>query len=176
MLQAWPVQYSEAMQSQGAWVLVPCSHAAPTTDAVTASPVVAASPQTQKTTLMLRHIPNNSDPEDVLALLDSYGFAGHYDFFYLPRDFKSRAALGYAFVNFVSSHIALRAFQVFDKFDGWRGRSHKACEVQWCRNQGLVQNVEAIRSSPVMRKSVADKFKPFVFQNGVRIEFPEKRW
>jgi len=124
---------------------------------------------------MLRHIPNNYSPEDVLALLDSYGFAGHYDYFYLPRDFKSAAALGYAFVNFVSTDVALRAFQVFDKFDGWKGRSHKACEVQWSRNQGFVQNVEAVRCSPVMRKTVAAQFKPFVFQNGVRIEFPEKR-
>jgi len=37
VLQVWPVQYPAAMQPQGAWVLVPCSPAAPT-GPVTTSP------------------------------------------------------------------------------------------------------------------------------------------
>ena len=45
-------------------------------------------------TVMLRNLPNNYSRAMLLELLDSEGFAGQYDFFYLPMDFKSRASLG----------------------------------------------------------------------------------
>jgi hypothetical protein len=126
----------------------------------------------QMTTLMLRNIPNNYDPDRMQALLDSEGFAGLYDFVYLPRDFKSRAALGYGFVNFSTPAHALRAYQVFDEFRNWKCNSNKACAVQWSRTQGFDANVEAVRSSPALRKNIAANFKPVLLKNGVPIKFP----
>jgi hypothetical protein len=123
------------------------------------------------TTLMLRHIPRTYDSEDVLDLLDSHGFVGHYDFVYLSRNVKSASALHHAFVNFVSPELASLAFKAFDKFDGWKGKSSKACEVRWSRTQGFAENVEAARHRPVW-KNVAGNFTPCVFQHGVRVQFP----
>ena len=46
-----------------------------------------------RTTVMLRNIPNNYTREMFLALLDDNGFAGRYDFVYLPCDFRRQANL-----------------------------------------------------------------------------------
>jgi hypothetical protein len=158
---------------QGSWVSFPwCPLASPTNDQMATNNQM---PSTQHTTVMLRNIPNNYDSDGLLALLDSQGFAGLYDFVYAPRDFRSRAALGYAFVNFISPAFALRAFQVFHEFATWKGRSKKSCTVQWSRTQGLAANIDTVRlrargrSNP---KDVPDVLKPAVFQNGLRIKFP----
>jgi hypothetical protein len=124
---------------------------------------------------MLRNIPNNYDSDGLLALLDSQGFAGQYTFVYLPCDLRTRAALGYAFVDFVSPAHSLRAFQVFDKFTNWKGKSKKTCNVQWSRTQGLTANFELVRLRTRGRssfKDVPEGLKPVVFQNGVRMTFP----
>ena len=44
-----------------------------------------------RTTVMLRNVPNNYTREMFLTLLDDHGFAGRYDFVYLPCDFKRQA-------------------------------------------------------------------------------------
>merc|ERR1719461_2657977 len=54
-----------------------------------------------RTTLMLRNLPLDYTRDMLLQLLDKEGFAGKYDFIYLPVDFKTRAGLGYAFLNMV---------------------------------------------------------------------------
>ena len=46
-----------------------------------------------RTTVMLRNVPNNYTREMFLALLDDNGFAGRYDFVYLPCDFRRQADL-----------------------------------------------------------------------------------
>merc|ERR1711990_728380 len=51
-----------------------------------------------RTTVMLRNLPNRYTAAMVLALLDAEGFAGLYDFFYLPVDLKSDVCFGYAFI------------------------------------------------------------------------------
>ncbi|CAE7888089.1 ML3 [Symbiodinium necroappetens] len=47
-----------------------------------------------RTTVMLRNIPNNYTRDMFLELLDQHGFAGRYDFAYLPCDFCRDANLG----------------------------------------------------------------------------------
>lgn len=127
----------------------------------------------QYVTVMLRNLPNNYSRAILLELIDSEGFAGQYDFFYLPMDFKSRASLGYAFVNLVSPAQAHAFREHFDGFSRWVLPSQKVCSVNWSTPyQGLEAHVERFRNSPVMHEAVPDEYKPVVFVNGIRTSFP----
>ncbi|CAE7437019.1 ML5 [Symbiodinium natans] len=127
----------------------------------------------ERTTLMLRNIPNNYCREMFLALLDEHGFAGRYDFVYLPCDFYRQANLGYAFVNLVDGAAVDELWQAFDGFSGWSLPTAKVCQVSWSGpHQGFKAHVERYRNSPVMHRSVPDEYKPVIFKNGVRKSFP----
>lgn len=129
--------------------------------------------EAQKTTLMLRNIPNDYSRAMLIELLRQQGFAGTYDFLYLPIDFTRGAGIGYAFINMVSQSIALQFLEHFTGFSGWVVPSRKVAEVSWSNpNQGLDVHVERYRNSTVMHPSVPDEFKPIVLQNGQRVEFP----
>jgi len=125
------------------------------------------------TTLMLRNIPNNYNREMVLELLDLEGFAKRYDFVYLPMDFHRMAGLGYAFVNLVDHQTAEEVKAHFSGYSSWRLASQKICEVSWGEPlQGLEAHIERYRNSPVMHEEVPDKYKPVLYRDGQRIEFP----
>jgi len=127
----------------------------------------------ERTTLMLRNLPNEYTRAMLLQLLDSEGFFGMYDFVYLPVDFQSWKGLGYAFVNLVSHADAEYARAHFDGFNAWVVRSVKVCKVSWGEPlQGLVAHCERYRNSPVMHESVPEYVKPAVFFNGQRRSFP----
>lgn len=124
------------------------------------------------TTVMLRNIPNNLTRTTFLEILDKRGFAGHYDFVYLPVDFNSQANLGYAFINFISTGSAMAFWDAFDGFS-WDGPSEKVGQVIWCTtHQGLQANLERYRNSPLMHDSVAENARPALFRQGVRCTFP----
>merc|ERR1719183_450180 len=57
----------------------------------------------ERTTVMMRNIPNNVTREQLLGIFNDEGFKGHYDLVYVPIDLKNRVGLGYAFINFVSN-------------------------------------------------------------------------
>mmetsp|Transcript_2882 Transcript_2882/g.4709 ORF Transcript_2882/g.4709 Transcript_2882/m.4709 type:complete len:519 (-) Transcript_2882:138-1694(-) len=127
-----------------------------------------------RTTIMLRNIPNNYTRQMLQELLDSKGFAAKYDFIYLPMDFRSAAGLGYAFVNLTTHTDAEEAFAKFQGFSDWKAVSQKVCEVAWGQPlQGFEAHVERYRNSPVMHKDVQDEFRPAIFQDGVQLPFPE---
>eukprot|EP00929_Paragymnodinium_shiwhaense_P025671 TRINITY_DN15465_c0_g1_i3.p1 TRINITY_DN15465_c0_g1~~TRINITY_DN15465_c0_g1_i3.p1 ORF type:complete len:232 (+),score=28.96 TRINITY_DN15465_c0_g1_i3:71-766(+) len=62
---------------------------------------------TLPSTYMIKNVPSRCGRDDVLDCLDALGFAGTYDFFYLPvRDPRVKSQnYGYAFVNFVEPAI-----------------------------------------------------------------------
>eukprot|EP00971_Amphidinium_carterae_P279631 5551132-Amphidinium_carterae.2 len=122
---------------------------------------------------MLRNIPNRYTRKMLLRLLDSHGFTGDYDFVYLPIDFRHKVNLGYAFVNTSRHDSAARLRDCLDGFSNWAFDSQKVCEAVWASpHQGLEQNVERYRNSPVMHQSVSDEFRPLLFKDGERINFP----
>jgi len=142
-----------------------------------AATVSRRSPETEatareKTTVMLRNLPNNFCRATLLQLFDNYGFAGKYDFVYLPIDFGRGANLGYCFVNLESNRVAEEFWRIFDRFGDWPGASHKVCAVTWSSCQGFSDNVTRYHNSPVMHSDVADAFQPALFQNGIRVPFP----
>merc|ERR1719326_2388064 len=113
-----------------------------------------------RTSVMLRNLPNSYTRQLLMSLLDEEGFAGKYDFVYLPIDFKTRLSLAYAFINFVSAEETKRFWKHFHGFSKWAVPSHKVARVNWSEFQGLASHIERYRSSPVMHEAVPDDFKP----------------
>lgn len=126
-----------------------------------------------RTTVMLRNLPNNYTRDMVMSLLDSEGYQGKFDFFYLPIDFRSKAGLGYAFVNIAEPSFVEQFWKTFDGYSNWVLPSSKVCQVSWSGpHQGQRSHVERYRNSPILHRSVPDEFKPVVLKDGVRIAFP----
>jgi len=125
------------------------------------------------TSVMLWNLPNNYSRAIFLGMLDKEGFAGHYDFVYLPIDFTSHACLGYAVINLVDPALIPGFWNTFDGYSKWMIPSRKVCHVSWSSpHQGYQAHVEHYRNSPVMHESVPEAFKPIVFSGGKRIAFP----
>merc|ERR1712100_928474 len=112
---------------------------------------------------MLRNIPNDFTRKMLLYVLDSKGFAGKYDFLYLPIDWASSANLGYAFVNGLTHHDATQMKQELEGFCSWGIRSSKKCEVMWSSTQGLSKHIDRLRNNPVMHETVPEECKPLLF-------------
>eukprot|EP00929_Paragymnodinium_shiwhaense_P018814 TRINITY_DN13027_c0_g2_i1.p1 TRINITY_DN13027_c0_g2~~TRINITY_DN13027_c0_g2_i1.p1 ORF type:complete len:409 (+),score=68.48 TRINITY_DN13027_c0_g2_i1:76-1302(+) len=64
----------------------------------------------QASTWMLKGLPSRCVQEDVLDAISELGFAGTYDFFYMPvrRPYAKSNTFGYAFINFLDTDVALR--------------------------------------------------------------------
>jgi hypothetical protein len=127
----------------------------------------------QRTTVILRNLPNNYTRGMLLDLLDSEGFAQKYDFIYIPVDFSTQAGLGYAFVNLISASDALAFWAHFEGFRQWSLPSEKVCTLNWSSPiQGLAPHMERYRNSPVMHEAVPDEWKPAIYFRGERVVFP----
>jgi len=131
------------------------------------------SPREVKTTVMMRNIPNGYTRDTLVELINKHGFQMAVDLVYLPIDFASQQAFGYAFVNFTSPGQALAFRKHFHGFRTWGVPSQKVCDVLWgSSHQGLQSNIERYRNCPVMHESVPDHFKPALYSNGARVPFP----
>ncbi len=97
----------------------------------------------KRTTLMVKNIPNKYTQKMLLATIDE-GFRGHYDFFYLPIDFKNKCNVGYAFINMVRARarLAVRCLH---------GRQEGCCQL--CRrHEGLAGQTTEARSRGAPRQ------------------------
>lgn len=130
-------------------------------------------PDEEKTTVMLRNLPNDYKRHDLLQLLNDHSFKGKYDFVYLPTDFRHEAGFGYAFVNLISHAEADEVIKRFQGYDKWKVPSKKAVDVMWGDPyQGKDAHVNRYRNSPVMHESVHEEHKPMIFENGEQVTFP----
>eukprot|EP00928_Gymnodinium_smaydae_P011835 TRINITY_DN14329_c1_g1_i1.p1 TRINITY_DN14329_c1_g1~~TRINITY_DN14329_c1_g1_i1.p1 ORF type:complete len:385 (+),score=31.27 TRINITY_DN14329_c1_g1_i1:34-1188(+) len=126
-----------------------------------------------RTTVMLMNVPCGYTSSRLILTIDSEGFAGMYDFLYVPVNFGARSTLQYAFVNLVNPLIAQRFITAFDGFSRWSTTSKNVCHTGWAKkHQGLNANIDYYRNTTVMARSVPLEFKPRIFHNGTEIPFP----
>eukprot|EP00928_Gymnodinium_smaydae_P029506 TRINITY_DN22202_c0_g1_i1.p1 TRINITY_DN22202_c0_g1~~TRINITY_DN22202_c0_g1_i1.p1 ORF type:complete len:160 (+),score=14.19 TRINITY_DN22202_c0_g1_i1:17-496(+) len=125
-----------------------------------------------RTTVMLMNVPRSYTSTKLMCTIDSEGFAGMYDFIYVPMT-AARNSKGYAFVNWVSPSIAQQFLSVFDGFSSWSAASKNVSRAVWAKQQqGLQTNIDHYRNSSVLGKTVPDEYKPRIFHNGVEMPFP----
>ena len=90
----------------------------------------------QRTTLMIKNIPNKYNQRMLLKAIDEC-CKRQYDFFYLPIDFRVRLSMteqnkcnvGYAFINFVSPLYILYFYGAFNARKWEKFNSEKVCHV-----------------------------------------------
>jgi hypothetical protein len=85
------------------------------------------------TTMVVRNVPQRVTKQEFLEDLNRSGFAGAYDFAYLPRDLNSNLGKGFAFVNFIQLEAAA-AFAA-----AW----HRTYRFGVARGDGIPLNVTA---------------------------------
>jgi len=113
-----------------------------------------------RTTLMIRNIPNKYNQSMMLDLLNR-SYAGQYDFFYLPIDFKNKCNLGYAFVNFKCAKQTAMFYKEFHNQRWEEFNSRKVCEVTYARVQGKDAMVEHFKNSRFPCEN--EEYLPLVF-------------
>ncbi|CAI9778116.1 unnamed protein product [Fraxinus pennsylvanica] len=107
----------------------------------------------EKTTIMIKNIPNQMRRDDLMDFLDwcCRDHSLEYDFLYLPMDFRTENNLGYAFVNFTTSAAALRIKKILQNYH-WgvvvnSESSKKICELTWARIQGKENLIRRFETS-----------------------------
>jgi hypothetical protein len=121
------------------------------------------------TTLMLRNIPNKYTQTVLLQEIDKLGFAGTYDFFYLPMDVHNRSNVGYAFINFVHPASATHCIAKFSNYKFQRYHSKKICAVSPAHLQGFEKNVKHFQHRAVMNAR-DNQYRPVVLRGGAQAQ------
>ncbi|CAA3014922.1 terminal ear1 homolog [Olea europaea subsp. europaea] len=107
----------------------------------------------EKTTIMIKNIPNQMRRDDLMDFLDwcCRDYSLEYDFLYLPMDFRTKNNLGYAFVNLATPAAALRIKKILQNYNwgvvGTRESSKKICELTWARIQGRENLIRRFETS-----------------------------
>ena len=111
------------------------------------------------TTLMIKNIPNKFNQATLLAEIDDLGFAGKYDFFYMPMDLVNKCNVGYAFINFVSASDCAAFSLVLTDYRFRTFRSRKLGASVPAHIQGFDNNVRHFSKTRVMGW---EQFKPLI--------------
>ncbi|XP_010556199.1 PREDICTED: protein terminal ear1 [Tarenaya hassleriana] len=110
----------------------------------------------ERTTLMIKNIPNKYSQQMLLNMLDSHcihcneeedATLSSYDFVYLPIDFNNKCNVGYGFVNMTSPQAAWKLYKAFHHQHWEVFNSRKICEVTYARVQGLEALKEHFKNS-----------------------------
>ena len=104
-----------------------------------------------KTTLMIRNIPNKYTQDLMLERVDRH-FVKQYDFFYLPIDFKNKCNVGYAFINFLNINSIPPFYEEFNNTKWERFNSEKICSINYARIQGKDALLKHFQNSSVMNQ------------------------
>jgi hypothetical protein len=117
------------------------------------------------TTLMLRNIPNKYTQTQLLQEIEDLGFAGTYDFFYLPMDKQNRSNVGYAFINFMDPTSATKCWSVLTNYKFQHFQSKKICAVSPAHLQGFEKNFKHFSDRAVMNARKNEKYRPVVLRD-----------
>ena len=114
----------------------------------------------ERTTLMIRNIPNKYTQKMLLEALEQ-NHRGRFDLLYLPIDFRNMCSVGYAFVNFITTSDIPAFYEEFN-FRQWECfNSNKVCEIAYARIQSKAALIRHFENSAL---SVEDEaYEPFVF-------------
>jgi hypothetical protein len=123
-----------------------------------------------KTTIMVRNIPSRYTQSELVSELEDMGFAGSFDFAYLPMDRSTRCTLGYAFVNFVSAFWADKCMNSLQdyRFKKYQKFSNKIALVSLAHIQGLEANL-AYYEDKFVSSCKRKKGRPLVVVNTLDI-------
>lgn len=114
----------------------------------------------RRTTLMIKNIPNKYTQRMLLQLIEER-FRGHFDFFYLPIDFKNKCNVGYAFINMVRpAYIPALVEELHGR--RWpRFNSEKVCSISYGRIQGKSALVQHFQNSSLLHED--KRCRPVLF-------------
>jgi len=103
------------------------------------------------TTMMIRNVPGRYSQNDLMMDLQDLGFAGTYDFLYIPMDKGTAANVGYAFINFVDHNYAKMCMESFEgyRFTRHQRSSKKVATVSVAHLQGLEKNMQHYEKAAV---------------------------
>lgn len=123
-----------------------------------------------RTALMIRNIPNKYNQRMLLSTLEEE-HRGHFDFIYLPIDFKNKCNVGYAFINFTKPQYIEPFYHTFHGKKWGRFNSEKVCEITFARIQGRQQLIAHFQNSSLLLED--PKCRPVIFDaKGRQEEFP----
>lgn len=117
-------------------------------------PITAGEPPAEwrdKTTVMMRNLPNKYTQRMLLTEINNSGFLGTFDFLYLPVDLETNANKGYAFLNFVDPSFAWMFRMSNDGRKMNHFNSNKVVSVTPAALQGLEANHAHYANSRVNR-------------------------
>jgi hypothetical protein len=97
---------------------------------------VMSTPDGGMTTAMIRHIACRYTQDDIAPFLNEAGFAGKYNWIYLPLNPQKTANLGYVFVNFVSQQNLDECRDLLDNQVFGPSQTTKRCQVSVALLQG----------------------------------------
>eukprot|EP00928_Gymnodinium_smaydae_P034856 TRINITY_DN24616_c0_g1_i2.p1 TRINITY_DN24616_c0_g1~~TRINITY_DN24616_c0_g1_i2.p1 ORF type:complete len:307 (+),score=34.70 TRINITY_DN24616_c0_g1_i2:103-1023(+) len=102
-----------------------------------------------KTTLMLRNLPNAYTTSLLYEELDAAGFEKLFDFVYVPIDLETNLNRGFAFINFVSPEDAIRFRSMYEHKKMKLIESHKFVCITPAELQGYDRNFSHYKYSRV---------------------------
>mmetsp|Transcript_40372 Transcript_40372/g.94457 ORF Transcript_40372/g.94457 Transcript_40372/m.94457 type:complete len:480 (+) Transcript_40372:39-1478(+) len=126
------------------------------------------------TTVMLRNLPNKYSQQMLLEELNQAGFAGAYDFMYLPIDPETHANRGYAFINFVSPDFAWMARTTYEGQKMGKFNSEKLVSVVPAALQGFEANYSHYSTARVNR-GPAETRPVFLRESSMPRSKPERK-
>lgn len=104
-----------------------------------------------KTTVMLRNLPNKYSQQMLLEELNTSGFLGSFDFLYLPIDPETNANRGYCFINFTDPSFAWTLKVAYEGRKMGRFNSDKVVSVAPAALQGFEANYAHYSTARVNR-------------------------
>eukprot|EP00446_Apocalathium_sp_SHHI-4_P041156 CAMPEP_0177345926 /NCGR_PEP_ID=MMETSP0368-20130122/28906_1 /TAXON_ID=447022 ORGANISM="Scrippsiella hangoei-like, Strain SHHI-4" /NCGR_SAMPLE_ID=MMETSP0368 /ASSEMBLY_ACC=CAM_ASM_000363 /LENGTH=436 /DNA_ID=CAMNT_0018807531 /DNA_START=12 /DNA_END=1319 /DNA_ORIENTATION=- len=94
----------------------------------------------QTVTVMMRNLPNRYSQQMLVDEINSVGFAGGFDFLYLPIDPETSANKGYAFISFVDNLTSWNFKVAYEGKQMMRFNSNKYVSVSRAALQGFEAN------------------------------------